>query len=145
MSVINFSTLAGLLLLGKVVIRHSGGNAVQISTGSVGTCWWGCGGNEQESENSFTSKRHRLSRCAHPLRCALMATNESFPSPESIRVLSVLLPSFLRLSIIKPSLAIRSSPESVLPLQTGCDVNRQRAWMKNGPCPFLLEGFGKFP
>ena len=97
------------------------------------------------SSVSFTSNRHWRSRCADPLLCALMTTNESFSSSDSVRVLSILLPSFLRPLVIKTSLAICASPESLAPLQMYCDVNSQHAWIKNRPCPFLLERFGKFP
>ena len=63
--------------------------------------------------------------------------NESLSSPDSVRVLSILLPSFLRLLVIKTSLAICPSPESLAPSQMYCDVNSQHAQIKNGPLSIL--------
>lgn len=56
------SILASLLLLADYS-SHIQGKKLQISTGSVVTCLQRCTGN-QESNNSFTSKRYWLSRCS---------------------------------------------------------------------------------
>lgn len=67
------SILASLLLLAECS-SHIQGKKLQISAVSVVTCLQRCMGN-WESNNSFTSKRDKLSWCADPFLCALMATN----------------------------------------------------------------------